>query len=59
MMKKFICTKDVETAHKLRYLGLYEVQQPNDKIFVFVNNGIKLPFSAEKNGCVYTNNLHF
>lgn len=59
MIKNFIYTKDTETAHKLRSLGLYEVQQSNKELFVFVNNGIKLPFSAEKNGCVYTNNLHF
>jgi len=59
MMSNFIYTQDKETANELRNLGLYEVQQSNESIYVFVNNGIRLPFNAEKNGCVYTNNLHF
>lgn len=59
MHSNFIYTQDRETANKLRALGLYEVQQSNESVFVFVNSGIKLPFNAEKNDCIYTNNLHF
>ena len=54
---KFIRTENIETAHKLRYMGYTELTEPGSKYFCFLNNGKKLTFDAEENGIVYTNLL--
>lgn len=54
---KFIWTNNTETAHKLRYEQYTELTDPDDVTHIFLNDGKKLNFDAEKNGCVYSNKL--
>lgn len=55
--KKFLCTDNTETAHKLRYEGYTELPQQSRGVYCFLNDGKKLTFDAEKNGVVFTNIL--
>ena len=54
---KFIKVTNFETANKLRYEGFTEVTSFEPGTFVFINDGKKLSFDAEKYGAVYTNIL--
>ncbi len=54
---KFIKVTNSETAHKLRYEGFTEIASTESGVYIFVNDGNKLTFDAEKCGAVYTNIL--
>lgn len=54
---KFLITSSEETAHKLRYENYTELPQQSRGVYCFMNDGKKLNFDAEKNGCIYTNIL--
>ncbi len=54
--KKFIVTTDSETADKLKYAGFVEIEKRDDK-YIFLNNGKKLTFDAEKYNATFTNIL--
>jgi hypothetical protein len=54
---KFIKVTDSETAHKLRYEGFTEIPSSESGVYMFINDGKKLTFDAERYGAVYTNIL--
>jgi hypothetical protein len=54
---KFIKVTDTETAHKLRYEGFTEIPSTENDTYIFINDGKKLTFDAEKFGAIYTNIL--
>lgn len=54
---KFIKVSNKETAHKLRYEGFTEIPSTEAGIYIFLNDGKRLAFDAEKFGAVYTNIL--
>ena len=54
---KFIKVTNIETAHKLRYEGFTEIPSSESGVYMFINDGKKLTFDAERYGAVYTNIL--